>query len=112
MRRFIIIGVCAVLSGGLAAAADATLCPPMPCCVNQPASLNTSSEDCCGISADRGELPQNLTSKQTLDPQVRSIGLAPAVHGTPHVHSVTVESDASPPPSTRERLSSLSVLLI
>lgn len=111
MRRFGLIMLCEVLSGGFAAAASATLCEPMPCCVNQPAALNTVSDDCCGITAGNDEQPQNLVSKQTVMPNVEVSVLRPVAQRSVRI-AATILANNSSPPTTRERLSTLAVLLI
>jgi hypothetical protein len=113
MRRLIVIGLCVVLSGAFAASAYATLCEPMPCCVNQPAELNTAPADCCGITAETNEQPQNVASKPSVKANDDGTVLPPvAQRSSVRIAATILANDSSPPPTTRERLSTLAVLLI
>ena len=113
MRRSMVIGFCMVLSGMFAAAANATLCPPMSCCINQPAELKTASSDCCGIIADTNEQPQNVASKQSVQPNDEGALVRPvAQYSAVRVAATVLANDSSPPPTTRARLSTLSILLV
>ena len=119
MRRALAIAAVLVVSGLLPLAAASGLCASKPCCRahdHAHASSVAASRECCTeINCNIATRDTDATSAKNISvpPQVAMVAVAPYVIATtmPASESASGRCDTGPPP-TRQRLATLSTLLI
>lgn len=119
MRRALAIAAVLVVSGLLPLAAASGFCASKPCCRahdHAHASSVAASRDCCTEgNCNTAARDTDATSANNVapSPQIAMVMVAPYVLAVtmPPSHSANGRCDTGPPP-TRERLATLSTLLI
>jgi hypothetical protein len=117
-RKVFAVAVVLILSGLAPATAVIGFCAKMPCCFGQAhdgSSVASNDADCC-TTINCYEAPsQDLTAAakaRTIAASAPAVfAIAVTIPATPPVARAAFD-DTSPPPTTRQRLSSLSILLI
>ncbi|MEK6372243.1 MAG: hypothetical protein AABO58_06060 [Acidobacteriota bacterium] len=116
-RKALALAVVLITFSLAPASAVIGFCAKMPCCFGEAhdgAALGTNNADCC-TTINCYETPSH---ELTVSAKAKSVtAIAPAVQPVDaDIASIHVErrafDDTSPPPTTRRRLSTLSILLI
>jgi hypothetical protein len=117
-RKILVLAVVLTISSLASATAVIGFCAKMPCCFaegHEGLSVARNDADCC-TPVNCYEAPsQDLTVSAKAKSLMATVQAAVAVIVTmPDAPAVASHSfdDSSPPPTTRQRLSSLSILLI
>jgi hypothetical protein len=118
MRRALAIATVLLVSGLLPLAAATGFCAQQPCCHAHhhagTASLGTHPDCCNETNCDTTTHHVDATSAKSIpaQPQLAIVPLAPqAIAATLASHGASGGPDTGPPP-TRQRLATLSILLI
>ena len=117
MRRLFAVAAVLLLSGFLPLAASAGLCATKRCCRSRSqaaATVGANSECCNPTSCGTDTRDVDATSaKSAPQPQliVAAVSVQKVVIATTPSNA-TVRVDSGPPPLTRERLATLSILLV
>jgi hypothetical protein len=116
MRRLFAVAAILLLSGLLPLAASAGLCATKRCCRSRShaTAVGANSECCNPTSCGTGTRDVDATSaKSAPQPQLVVAAVsAPKVVIAITPSNATVRVDSGPPPLTRERLATLSILLV
>ena len=117
-RKVLALAVVLIVSGLAPATAVIGFCAKMPCCFGEAhdgPALAANNADCCSTiscyEAPSHELTVSAKAKTTTAAGPAVLAVVAALPAAPNVGSYSFD-DTSPPPTTKQRLSSLSILLI
>lgn len=117
MRRFFAVAAVLLLSGLLPLAASAGLCATKRCCRSRSHATATvgANSECCNPTSCRTDTRDvdATNAKSVPQPQLIVAALSAqkvVIATTPG--NATIRVDSGPPPLTRERLATLSILLV
>lgn len=114
-RRLFAVVAALLVSGLLPLAAAAGVCVAKPCChTSHTARIAASSPRCCSTNAESAAAQSPATNAKTSTAQPHAIASAVI---TPHLAAAAARTEMpsrvdTGPPSTRQRLATLSILLI
>ena len=117
IHKVLALAVVLIVSGLAPATAVIGFCAKMPCCFDEAhdgPALTTNNADCCStISCYEGpphDLSVTAKAKTAAATTLALLAVAPAIPAAPIQRHAF--DDTSPPLTTKQRLSSLSILLI
>jgi hypothetical protein len=120
MRKALVLALAVTIFGVAPATAMIGFCAKMPCCFTHereaPVELDAANADCCD-AINCAETPaQNLVSASAVKSPTPGIAILPQVAAPIPAQPALLARDyhdlAPPPPTARQRLSALSLLLI